>query len=298
MSKQQIAKLEQQLKVLPPGSAAAKALRAAIMQAQATLKAAAPPPAPQELAPSVIPEIIPAIPPSIVSTATGLSPVPAPPLTSVEIPETPVVMPSTTPEKPHIYQAVGIIQAELQRNETGRYCLQWREKTWPVRPLQRMWKILPQRLDQLLYWRVYPQSYLTEQGFIVDHFAIVGQPIAPKLGDGQFHLGGCWQSLDAWQNKAMPDRYFSVYRNPTPAMPVKHQYYQNYTANHWNEPPVTPTRRHPTPWHLILAELQVDGCFDFRQLLDGPKPAPARVKRPTDQPIQPSRIMPSPALQI
>jgi hypothetical protein len=165
MSKQQIAKLEQQLKVLPPGSAAAKALRAAIMQAQATLKAAAPPPAPQELAPSVIPEIIPAIPPSIVSTATGLSPVPAPPLTSVEIPETPVVMPSTTPEKPHIYQAVGIIQAELQRNQTGHYCLQWREKTWPVRPLQRMWKILPQRLEQLLYWRVYPQSYFDRTRF-------------------------------------------------------------------------------------------------------------------------------------
>jgi hypothetical protein len=288
MSKAQIAKLQAQLKALPPGSPAAKALTAALERAKASLKTVttapslsveAPPPKLHVEAPAIIasPEPIP-------------EPVAEAPLLSKEKPEPPPSNAAPVPapplaEPPPIYQAVGLLHAELHRNEIGHYYLRWRDQDW----LAYLLKVPPRNalalLGQKVYWRVYPQSWLVDQDFRVNSFCIIGQAKSPTaLVDGQFALAGCWQSFPYWQKEAKRPSYFTVYRNPHNRIKGdRYKYAQHYAINHWGEPAAIPKRRQRQPWHKILVSLQADGSFDFEQLLDGPKPCPPRLRRPETQ---------------
>jgi hypothetical protein len=213
MSHQKIAQLTAQLKNLPPTSPAAKALRAALVQAKAQLSAAAvslplAPVVPVEVAtpppsPLAVPEVTPALSEAaIVFTAPSL-----------------------------IYQAIGLLEAELCPTETGAYCLEWRGKRWLANLRKNLLKQAPQLLGQRRYWRVYPQIQMSDQGFIVNRFTVISQP--PEVTDcpdGEFLLSGCWQSLPQWQGSAMRPSYFSVYANAHSTQ-IKPVLCRNYPLN-------------------------------------------------------------------
>jgi hypothetical protein len=178
------------------------------------------------------------------------------------------------------YQANGLLEGELERDESGTFFLKWRDKSWPVSFMggNRLGKIKT-LVGQRLYWRVYPTPAWTEQGFRVCRFTIVSQPKNPtRLQDGEFTLSGCWQALPQWGTHSVHQAYFSVYRNREGRMTAQNIYYSNYALN-WEEPPFIPNDEHKAPWHSIVASLQEDGVFNFVRLLDGPKPAPFRVRR-------------------
>jgi hypothetical protein len=280
MSKAQIAKLQAQLKTLPPGSPAAKALTAALERAKANLKIVEPSPA------ISVPEPTPAI---IAAPEPEPEPVVATPIQATESPESPPthavpsasVLPSPA-ESPPIYQAVGLLHAELHRNEIGHYYLRWRDRDWLVTSLKMPPRTAHALLGQKVYWRVYPQSWLVEQDFRVNGFCLIGQAkTLTHLVDGQFALAGCWQSFPYWKKEAQRPSYFTVYRNPTARFKTdRYKYAQHYAINQWDEPAAIPKRRQRQPWHKILVTLQADGSLNFEQLLDGPKPCPPRLRRP------------------
>ena len=178
------------------------------------------------------------------------------------------------------YQAVGLIQAELQVNDTGGYVFQWHDRTWNVYLRKKILDIAETLTGQLLYWRVYPHTAHTKEGFVVNRFTVVSQPTTPATPiDGQFKLAGCWESLPRWQSEPVRQSFFSVYRNPErDKRPPSKSYNQHYALN-WDEEPFIPAPGNLLPWHSILAKLQPDGIFDFVELIDGPKPAPDRLKR-------------------
>ena len=178
------------------------------------------------------------------------------------------------------YQAVGLIQAELHLDEAGAYSLKWRDRTWSVHIRKKILAIAETLLGQTLYWRVYPHTTHTTEGFVVNRFTIVSQPTNPGTPiDGQFKLAGCWESLPRWQNEPVRQSFFSVYRNPDrDKRPPDKSYNQHYALN-WDAEPFIPGPGKLLPWHAILAKLQPDGVFDFVELVDGPKPAPDRIKR-------------------
>jgi hypothetical protein len=259
MSHQKIAQLTAQLKNLPPTSPAAKALSAALVQAKAPLSTVA---VSAPLAP-VDPVEVPTPPPSPLSVPEVM---PAPP-------EAAIVVTAPSP----IYQAIGLLEAELCQTEDGWYCLQWQGKLWrsALRPalLQRA----PLLLGQRRYWRVYPHVQMSEQGFIVDRFMIIGQPpqVTTRL-DGEFLLSGCWQSLPQWQGSAMRPSYFSVYANAHSTQ-IKPVLCRNYPLNWPDQPTFEPNSEQSAPWHSIVASLQTDGSFEYVRLLAGPAPAPPRL---------------------
>ena len=178
------------------------------------------------------------------------------------------------------YQAVGLIQAELQVNDAGAYVFQWHDRTWSVYLRKKILDIAETLTGQLLYWRVYPHTTHTKDGFVVNRFTVVSQPTTPATPiDGQFKLAGCWESLPRWQSEPVRKSFFSVYRNPErDKRPPSKSYNQHYALN-WDEEPFVPAPGKVLPWHAILAKLQPDGIFDFVELVDGPKPAPDRIKR-------------------
>lgn len=183
-------------------------------------------------------------------------------------------------ESAPFYQANGVIEAELERSASGVFSLKWLGKSWPVSFMggNRLKKIKT-LLGQRLYWRVYPTPAWTEQGFRVCRFTIVSQPKNPaQVNDGEFTLSGCWQSLPQWGTHPVNQSYFSVYRNREGRMTAHNIYFSNYALN-WEEPPFVPSDEQKAPWHSIVASLQEDGIFNFVRLLDGPKPAPFRVRR-------------------
>jgi hypothetical protein len=189
------------------------------------------------------------------------------------------------------YQATGVIEGELERDGSGQFSVKWRDNSWPVsfmggNKIGKIRKLLGQRL----YWRVYPTPGWTEQGFRVCRFTIVSQPKNPvHLKDGEFKLSGCWQALPQWASHPVHQSYFSVYRNREGRMTAQNIYYSNYALN-WDEPPFVPNDEHKAPWHSIVVSLQEDGVFDFVRLLDGPKPAPFRVRRVVVEPsVKPDR---------
>lgn len=189
------------------------------------------------------------------------------------------------------YQANGVIEGELERDESGTFLMKWRDKSWPVsfmggRKLGKIKKLVGQRL----YWRVYPTPAWTEEGFRVMHFTVVSQPKkAVYLKDGEFTLSGCWQSLPQWASHPFHQSYFSVYRNREGLMTGRNIYHSNYALN-WDEPPFVRIDEKTAPWHSIVASLQEDGVFNFDRLLDGPKPAPFRIRRAKlDLSVKPSR---------
>ena len=178
------------------------------------------------------------------------------------------------------YQAVGLIQAELQVDGEGAYVLQWHDRTWNVYLRKKILDIAETLTGKLLYWRVYPHTTHTQEGFVVNRFTVVSQPTTPATPiDGQFKLAGCWESLPRWQSELGRKSFFSVYRNPErDNQPPSKSYNQHYALN-WDEEPFVPSPGKLQPWHAILAKLQPNGVFDFAELTDGPKPAPDRIKR-------------------
>jgi hypothetical protein len=189
------------------------------------------------------------------------------------------------------YQATGVIEGELERDESGTFSMKWRDKSWPVSfmgggKLGKVKKLVGQRL----YWRVYPTPAWTEEGFRVRHFTVVSQPKkTAHLKDGEFTLSGCWQSLPQWASHPFHQSYFSVYRNREGLMTKRNIYHSNYALN-WDEPPFVRIDEQKAPWHSIVALLQEDGVFNFDRLIDGPKPAPPRVRRLKLEPsVKPDR---------
>ncbi len=183
------------------------------------------------------------------------------------------------------YQAAGVVEAELERDESGIFSLRWRDKSWPVSFMggNRLGKIKT-LVGERLYWRVYPNPAWTEQGFRVCRFTIVGQPKKlVQVNDGEFTLSGCWQALPQWETHPVHQAYFSVYRNREGRMTAHNIYYSNYALN-WDEPPFVRSDEQKAPWHSIVASLQEDGVFNFVRLLDGPEPAPFRVRRARVEP--------------
>lgn len=180
------------------------------------------------------------------------------------------------------YQAVGLIRAELQVDDEGAYVLQWNDRTWNVYLRKKILEIAETLTGRLLYWRVYPHTAHVQDGFVVNRFTVVSQPTTPAIPiDGQFKLAGCWESLPRWQSETDPVQksFFSVYRNPpTDSQPTSKAYNQHYALN-WDEEPFIPGPGHFLPWHSILAKLQPNGIFDFVELINGPKPAPDRIRR-------------------
>jgi hypothetical protein len=271
MNYQKIAQLTAQLKNLSPTSPAAKALRAALVQAKAQLSAAA---VSVPLAPVVPVEV--ASPPPSPQSVPEIAPAPS---------EAAIVITAPSP----IYQAIGSLEAELCQTEDGWYCLEWQGKLWPSALRPALLKLAPLLLGQRRYWRVYPYVQVSEQGFIVSRFMIVGQPQqATKRLDGEFLLSGCWQSLPEWQSSAMRPSYFSVYLNAhsTQSKPVL---CRNYPLNWPDQPPFEPDSEQLAPWHSIVASLQTDGSFEFLRLLAGPAPAPPRLILPVGPPVTPPR---------
>lgn len=183
------------------------------------------------------------------------------------------------------YQAVGLIQAVLRRNEDGSYFLEWHDRTWNAYLRKKILATVDTLLDQTLYWRVYPHTIHTENGFVVNRFTVVNQPIQPVIPiDGQFKLAGCWESLPRWQNEPVRQSFFSVYRNPDrDKRPPDKSFNQHYSLN-WDEEPFIPGPGKLLPWHAILAKLQPDGVFDFIELTNGPLPAPDRIRHPNYDP--------------
>jgi hypothetical protein len=269
MSQQKIAQLTAQLKNLPPTSPAAKALRAALVQAKAQLSATT---VSRPLAPVVPVEV--ATPPPSPLSVPEIAPAP---------PEAAIVVTASSP----LYQAVGSLEAELCQTEDGSYCLKWQGKCWPstLRPV--LLKRAPLLLDQRLCWRVYPHIQMSERGFIVGRFMIIGQPpqMTTRL-DGEFLLSGCWQSLPQWQGSAMYPSYFSVYANAHSTQ-IKPVLCRNYPLNWPDQPPFEPDSEQSAPWHSIIASLQTDGSFEFVRLLAGPAPAPPRLILPSAPPAPP-----------
>jgi hypothetical protein len=183
------------------------------------------------------------------------------------------------------YQANGVIEAELERDELGKFSLKWRDKSWPVSFMggSRLGK-LKTLVGQRLYWRVYPTPAWTEPGFRVCRFTVVGQPKKLlQVNDGEFTLSGCWQALPQWATHPVRQAYFSVYRNREGRMTAQNIYHSNYALN-WEEPPFVRSDEQKAPWHSIVASLQEDGVFNFVRLLDGPKTAPFRVRRAKVEP--------------
>ncbi len=266
MSRQKIAQLTAQLKNLPPTSPAAKALRAALVQAKAQLSAAA---VSEPLAPDAPVEV--AAPPLAVPEVTPASS------------EAAIVVTAPSP----IYQAIGLLEAELCPTETGAYCLEWRGKRWVANLRKNLLKQAPQLLGQQRNWRVYPQIRMSDQGFIVNRFTVISQPPEVKDGlDGEFLLSGCWQSLPQWQGSAMRSSYFSVYTNANSTQ-LKPVFCRNYPLNWPDQPPFEPDSEQSAPWHSIVASLQADGTFEFVRLLAGPAPAPPRLILPSAPPVPP-----------
>jgi hypothetical protein len=269
MSYQKIAQLTAQLKNLPPTSSAAKALRAALVQAKAQLSAAA---VSVPLAPVVPVEVF--TPPPSPLSVPEVTPAPS---------EAAIVVTAPSP----IYQAIGLLEAELCPTETGAYCLEWRGKRWLANLRKNLLKQAPQLLGQRRNWRVYPQIRMSEQGFIVNRFTVISQPPEVKDGlDGEFLLSGCWQSLPQWQGSAMRPSYFSVYANANSTQ-IKPVFCRNYPLNWPDQPPFEPDSEQSAPWHSIVASLQVDGTFEFVRLLAGPAPAPPRLILPSAPPVPP-----------
>jgi hypothetical protein len=261
MSHQKIAQLTAQLKNLPPTSPAAKALRAALTQAKAQLSAAVSVPP----APSVLTEI-PTPPPSPLAVSEVA------PVTSEAV----IVVTAPSP----IYQAIGLLEAELGQTETGVYYLEWCGQRWLANLRKNLLRQVPQLLGQRRNWRVYPQIRMSDQGFIVNRFTVISQPPEVKDGlDGEFLLSGCWQSLPQWQGSAMSSSYFSVYTNANSTQ-LKPVFCRNYPLNWPDQPPFEPDSEQSAPWHSIVASLQVDGTFEFVRLLAGPAPAPPRLILP------------------
>jgi hypothetical protein len=220
--------------------------------------------------------------------------------TNILLPVEPDVEVSIHPIAPEVvdpapfYQANGVIEGELERDESGKFSVKWRDKNWPVsfmggNKLGKIKKLVGQRL----YWRVYPTPGWTEEGFRVCRFTIVSQPKNPaRFNDGEFTLSGCWQALPQWATHPVHQADFSVYRNREGRMTAQNIYYSNYALN-WEEAPFVPSDEHKAPWHSIVASLQEDGVFNFVRLLDGPKPAPFRVRRPVVEPsvkLEPPRL--------
>jgi hypothetical protein len=267
MSQQKIAQLTAQLKNLPPTSPAAKALRAALVQAKAQLSAAA-----------VSVPLTPVVPVEVSTPSPS-------PLSVPEVAPAPsdaaIVVTAPSP----IYQAVGSLEAELCQTEDGSYCLEWQGKRWPstLRPV--LLKRAPLLLGQRLYWRVYPHVQMSEQGFIVGRFMIIGQPLQMTTRlDGEFLLSGCWQSLPQWQGSAMRPSYFSVYANAHSTQ-IKPVLCRNYPLNWPDQLPFEPNSEQSAPWHSIIASLQTDGSFEFVRLLAGPAPTPPRLILPSAPPV-------------
>jgi hypothetical protein len=269
MSHQKIAQLTAQLKNLPPTSPAAKALRAALVQAKAQLSAAA---VSVQLAP-VVPVEVATPPPSLLSVPEV---VPAPPEAEIAV---------TAPSP--LYKAIGSLEAELCQTEDGWYCLEWQGKLWPSALRPALLKRAPLLLGQRRYWRVYPHIQMSEQGSIVGRFMIIGQPsqMTTRL-DGEFLLSGCWQSLPQWQGSAMRPSYFSVYANAHSTQ-IKPVLCRNYPLNWPDHPPFEPDYEQSAPWHSIIASLQTDGSFEFVRLLAGPVPAPPRLILSSAPPVPP-----------
>ena len=206
------------------------------------------------------------------------------------------------PKSPIFYQAVGLIQAELQVDDEGAYLLRWHDRTWSVYLRKKILDIAETLVGKLLYWRVYPHTSNLLDGFVVNRFTVVSQPTTPAIPiDGQFKLAGCWESLPRWQDKTEPGEtetseiepgetepgeteparksFFSVYCNPERDNYASSKSYNQHYALNWDKEPFIPGPGHLLPWHSILAKLQPDGSFDFVELIDGPKPAPDRLKR-------------------
>jgi hypothetical protein len=195
MSRQKIAQLTAQLKNLPPTSPAAKALRAALIQAKAQLSAEAV-----------------SAPPASVAPVEVAAP-PAPLSISEVVPASSEAAICVTAPSP-IYQAIGLLEAELCPTETGAYCLEWGGKRWAANLRKNLLRQAPQLLGQRRSWRVYPQIRMSDQGFIIKGFTVIRQPSGETDGpDGEFLLSGCWQTLPQWQGSAMRPSYFSVYAN-------------------------------------------------------------------------------------
>ncbi|NJN63310.1 MAG: hypothetical protein HC795_18935 [Coleofasciculaceae cyanobacterium RL_1_1] len=273
MSRQKIAQLTAQLKSLPPTSPAAKALRAALIQAKAQLSAAAvsaPPPA--------VPVEVPATPPLVPVEAVEVS-APASPPSLSEAPLTESI-PESVVAPSRIYQAIGTIYAELYETEPGSYQIEWRGKRWSTRLRKVLLKRVAKLLGQPRHWRVYPHTRMSDQGFIVDHFVLVSQPQEIKDDiDGEFRLSGCWESLPQWQGSSKRSAYFSVYANAQ-AIQRHPILCRSYPLNWPGQPPFEPKFGEQSPWHSIIASLQTDGVFEFARLLDGPAPAPPRLSLP------------------
>lgn len=184
------------------------------------------------------------------------------------------------------YQANGTIEAELERDELGIFSLRWHDKSWPIsfmggNKLGKIKKLVGQRL----YWRVYPIPAWTDGESRVCRFTVVSQPKnLAHVKDGEFKLSGCWQALPQWETHPVRQAYFAVYRNRNGLMTGRNIYYSNYALN-WDEPPFVPNDEHKSPWHSVVVSLQDDGVFNFVRLLDGPKPAPYRVRRAELEPL-------------
>jgi hypothetical protein len=208
---------------------------------------------------------------------------------SPETPSSPIVPEIADPAP--FYQATGVIVGELERDESGTFSMKWRDKSWPISFMggNRLGK-LKTLVGKRSYWRVYPIPAWTEAGFRVRHFTMVSQPKkTAHLKDGEFKLSGCWQSLPQWTSHPFYQSYFSVYRNREGLMTNRNIYHSNYALN-WDEPPFVRIDEQKAPWHSIVALLQEDGVFNFDRVIDGPKPAPPRVRRPKLEPsIKPDR---------
>jgi hypothetical protein len=282
MSRQKIAQLSTQLKNLPPTSPAAKALRAALIQAKAQLSAEAV-----------------SAPPASVAPVEVAAP-PAPLSISEVVPASSEAAIGVTAPSP-IYQAIGLLEAELCPTETGAYCLEWRGKRWAANLRKNLLRQAPQLLGQRRSWRVYPQIRMSDQGFIIKGFTVIRQPSGETDGpDGEFLLSGCWQTLPQWQGSAMRPSYFSVYTNAnsTQSKPV---FCRNYPLSWPDQPPFEADSEQLAPWHSIVASLQVDGTFEFVRLLAGPASAPLRLILPfappkplSHPPIAPPKLRPKP----
>jgi hypothetical protein len=269
MSYQKIARLTAQLKSLPPTSPAAKALRTALIQAKAQLSAAAvsvprTPAVPVEVSPPPpSPPSVPEVAPSSAAAA--------------------IVVAAPSP----IYQAIGLLEAELCPTETGAYCLEWRGKRWLANLRKNLLRQAPKLLGQRRNWRVYPQVRMSDQGFIIKGFTVISQPSGVTDGpDGEFLLSGCWQTLPQWQGSAMRPSYFSVYTNANSTQ-LKPVFCRNYPLNWPDQPPFEPDLEQSAPWHSIVASLQTDGTFEFVRLLAGPAPAPPRLILPVAPSVTP-----------
>jgi hypothetical protein len=275
MSQQKIAQLTAQLKNIPPTSPAAKALRAALVQAKAQLSAAA---VSTPLAPVVPVEVSTPLPSP--QSVPEIAPAPS---------EAAIVVTAPSP----IYQAIGLLEAELCPTETGAYCLEWRGKRWLANLRKNLLRQAPKLLGQCRNWRVYPQVWMSDQGFIIKGFTVISQPSGVTDGpDGEFLLSGCWQTLPQWQGSAMRPFYFSVYTNANSTQ-LKPVFCRNYPLNWPDQQPFEPDSEQSAPWHSIVASLQADGTFEFVRLLAGPTPAPPRLILPVvpsvTSPVTPPR---------